>query len=163
MNTILKIKTTIRRRLERGVHGVAMLGIAGALCGADTAQADAPTSAHALQAIGRLSAIHIAKGAAQSVAGGDANCANLSLDTRRVEYFWQHAVRSARYNYLQSLDQGDCQAGAQLQLANRKKGRLSLDNATGWGVLQIHQTTYYLYCETCEGLMGADFTFPPAQ
>ncbi|GKS89286.1 hypothetical protein [Acidovorax sp. SUPP2539] len=154
------LKTTNPQRRKRGVHGVAMWGIAWALCGANTVQADAPTTAHAIHAIGRLSAVHIAKGAAHSVQGGDANCENLSIDTRRVAYFWQHAVRSARYNYLQSLDQGDCQAEAQLQLPNRKKVRLSLDNATGWGVLQIHQTTYYLYCEACEGLMGADFTFP---
>lgn len=154
------LKTTNPRRRKRGVHGVAMLGIAWALCGTNTAQADAPTAAQAIHAIGHPSAIHIDKGAAHSVQGGDANCENLSIDTRRVAYFWQHAVRSARYHYLQSLDQGDCQAEAQLQLPNRKKGRLSLDNATGWGVLQIHQTTYYLYCEACEGLMGADFTFP---
>ncbi|GKT00626.1 hypothetical protein AVKW3434_14575 [Acidovorax sp. SUPP3434] len=135
-----------------------LLGLSGATV--SWATTPVPASAYAPQAIGRIANIQITNGSAKSVQGGDANCENLSIDTRRVAYFWQHAVRSARYNYLQSLDQGDCQAEAQLQLPNRKKGRLSLDNATGWGVLQIHQTTYYLYCEACEGLMGADFTFP---
>ncbi|GKS82904.1 hypothetical protein AVMA1855_02150 [Acidovorax sp. SUPP1855] len=135
-----------------------LLGLSGATV--SWATMPVPASAYAPQAIGRIANIQITNGSAKSVQGGDANCENLSIDTRRVAYFWQHAVLSARYNYLQSLDQGDCQAEAQLQLPNRKKGRLSLDNATGWGVLQIHQTTYYLYCEACEGLMGADFTFP---
>lgn len=127
------------------------------------ATASAPASAYAPQAIGRIANIHITNGAAKSVAGGSAACGELSIDARRVEYFWQHAVRSARYNYRQSLDQGDCQAEAQIQFQNRKKGRLSLDNATGWGVLQIQQTTYYLYCDSCEDLMGPEFTFPTAK
>ncbi|WCM88704.1 hypothetical protein [Acidovorax sp. NCPPB 3576] len=140
-------------------------GLALALSGLNAAGASAGVqhSAGAPQAIGHLSFIRIANGAAKSVEGGNSNCTNLAIDSRRVEYFWQHAVRSARYNYRQSLDQGDCQAEAQIQFQNRKKGRLSLDNATGWGVLQIQQTTYYLYCDSCEDLMGPEFTFPTAK
>lgn len=122
-----------------------------------------PPPAHAPKAIGELAVVHTANGTAKSVEGGDANCEDLSLDTRRVEYFWQHAVRSDPHNYRQSLDQGDCLAEVRIQLKNRQRGRLSLDNATGWGVLQIGKTAYYLYCESCEGFMAADFGFPSAK
>lgn len=136
--------------------------LAWALTGACAAwaSADIPPSAYAYKAIGELAAVHIANGTAHSVEGGHADCAGLTLDARRVEYFWQHAVVSAQPNYRQGLDQGDCQAEAQVQLKKTRKGRLSLDNATGWGVLQIGKAIHYLYCESCESLMDSEFGFP---
>lgn len=81
--------------------------LAWALTGACAAwaSADIPPSAYAYKAIGELAAVHIANGTAHSVEGGHADCAGLTLDARRVEYFWQHAVVSAQPNYRQGLMQ----------------------------------------------------------
>lgn len=134
-----------------------LLGLSGATV--SWATTPVPASAYASQAIGRIANIHITNGSAKSVQGGDTNCENLSIDTRRVAIFG--SMPSKRPVQLPpESGPGRLPGRSATATAEPEKGRLSLDNATGWGVLQIHQTTYYLYCEACEGLMGADFTFP---
>lgn len=88
-------------------------------------------------------------------------CASTTLDERRMEFFVRHAVLSTGVNYSRALIQGDCTAEGFVIVNQRKAYRLTIDSASGWGVVQAGGHTTYLYCEKCEGLLEKTFDLKP--
>ncbi|SFD86794.1 hypothetical protein [Paracidovorax konjaci] len=94
---------------------------------------------------------------AQPAYGSDADCSGRVIDTARVRHFWNRAQEGTADEYRRGLDLQDCEAQAEIHFRSESEGRLSLDDATGWGVLEQNGRTRYFFCASCEGILGRGF------
>ncbi|MDA8519220.1 hypothetical protein [Acidovorax sp. NCPPB 4044] len=94
---------------------------------------------------------------AQPAYGSDADCSGRVIDAARVRHFWNRAQEGTADEYRHSLDLKDCEAQAEVHFRPGGTGRLSLDEATGWGALEQNGRTRYFFCDSCEGILGRGF------
>lgn len=90
-------------------------------------------------------------------------CRSTRIDARRAGYFLNEARAGSEAQYRRDLLLGDCHADLRLRFADGQRATLTIDNATGWGVLSRASGETYLYCPACEGLLELDFAFSPSQ
>lgn len=84
-------------------------------------------------------------------------------DARRAGYFLNEARAGSEARCRRDLLLGDCHADMRLRFADVQRATLTIDNATGWGVLSRASGETYLCCPACEGLLELDFAFSPSQ
>lgn len=90
-------------------------------------------------------------------------CRSTKIDARRAGFFLKEARAGSEAQYRRDLLLGDCHADLRLKFADGQRATLTIDNATGWGVLSRASGDTYLYCPACEGLLEPDFVLPSSQ
>lgn len=90
-------------------------------------------------------------------------CRSTRIDARRAGFILKEARAGSEAQYRRDLLLGDCHADLRLKFADGQRATLTIDNATGWGVLSRASGDTYLRCPACEGLLEPDFVLPSSQ